>query len=389
MGGHMLKMLTASTVEVDSPADAAAEILEQLDLASSLRTHAVGVVSCSPEFMHSGVVEAICAELPFPVVGAATIASGTNKGHGLELLSICVFTSDEVSFTPALSDPLTENCGKAIKAAYQAALFERKTKPALILAYAPFLSQCNGEGIVNAINEAGGGTPVFGTIGCDQTSDLHDACTIFNGRHYHDRLAIVLVAGPISPKYYMVSVSDGNIQKQKGIITDSEGNILKTVNDVPCVDYMASIGLSPNDGLEGSSSIPFLVDYNDGSPPSGRSVYTFTPEGYAICGGEMPINAAFAVGLLDSREITLSSGRVMASIMEQGPCCGLLVISCIGRSLALGLEPLAEMEAVRRVVGDALPLHMSYSGGEICPVYTERGDTANRFHNFTLIACLL
>ena len=384
----MLRTLTAETFEIDSPEEAAAEILEQITTEQNLLLNSIGIVACHPDFIASGALKAVCAQFPFPIVGATTLASGTNKAYGLEQLSLCVLTADDVTFTPALSTPLTENPQDAI-AGVCAAAGGTEGDPALALTYLPFLPQPGGNAVVKHIDSALHGVPIFGTVGCDYSSDMHETQIIFNGESYRDRLALVLVRGAVDPKFFVISVSEGNIQQQKGIITDADGTLLKGVNDMPSIEYMASIGLNPNDGLEGVSSIPFMVDYKDGSPPAGRSLYTFTPEGHAICGGEMPQDATLAVGLLNTREITRAGEKLFANILEKQTPRGILVISCIGRSLALGLEPLAEVETVRQVVGEAAPLHMSYSGGEVCPVYTAGGNTVNRFHNFTLIACIL
>lgn len=384
----MLRMITAETCEIDSPEEAAAEILGQINAEAPLLANTLGIVACHPDFITSGALKAICDKLPFPVVGGTTISSGTNKAYDFEQLSLCVLTSDDVSFTPVLSAPLTENHHKGITDACAAASTASEP-PAFALAYLPYLPLVGGVTIVKIVDATLSGVPLFGTIACDPSGDYRDTHVIFNGDSYRDRMALVLIRGAITPKFFVASVSASNIQKQKGIVTDSDGVILKGINDMPCMEYMASIGLNPNDGLEGIGSIPFLVDYKDGSPPAGRSVYSFSPEGHAICGADIPMGASFAVGLLDAREITRAGADMFATILGTGTPCGMLVISCLGRSLALGVEPLAELETVRDKVGETVPLHMTYSGGEICPVYTDNDNTINRFHNFTLIACVL
>lgn len=383
----MLRIITAQTHEIDSPEEAAAEIWEQVST-ETLLPNSIGIVACPPDFIASGALKAICDKLPFPVVGATTLANNTNASYGLEQFSLCVLTADDVTFTPVLSEPLTDTPLESIDQACAAAL-EAAGAPTFVLAYLPFMPRLGGENMVKRMDSALDGAPVFGTVGCDQSTDYHDAQVIFNGDGHHDRLVMVLVQGAVTPQFFVISVSEANIQRQKGIITDADGAILKGINDMSCMDYMASIGLNPNDGLEGIAAIPFMVDYKDGSPPAGRSIYSFTPEGHGICGAEMPPNTTFAVGLLDNKEITRAGEQLFTKILGKDDTRGVLVISCVGRSLALGVEPLAEVETIRRVVGDAVPLHMAYSGGEICPVYTDAGTTVNRFHNFTLVACVL
>ena len=64
------------------------------------------------------------------------------------------------------------------------------------------------------------------------------------------------------------------------------------------------------------------------------------------------------------------------------------IFSCICRAWVLGMDPLAELLEVGRASAD-VAYHMCYSGGEICPVYNEKGQIFNRFHNYTCVVCTL
>ena len=75
----MIRMLTACTEELDDTGEAVSEILAQLDLENNLLSNSVGLIFCDPEFITSGVVEAVSKKLPFDTVGVTTRA-GTTKG---------------------------------------------------------------------------------------------------------------------------------------------------------------------------------------------------------------------------------------------------------------------------------------------------------------------
>ena len=60
----MITSLVAHTFEVDDIGIAVSEILEQLDLGSSLRKNSVGIITCHCEFLYSGVVKALSDKFP-------------------------------------------------------------------------------------------------------------------------------------------------------------------------------------------------------------------------------------------------------------------------------------------------------------------------------------
>ena len=384
-----MKILCASTFELDEVELAVSEILEQLDLNNSLLAHSVGIVSCHPDFIESGVLAAISEALPFSVVGATSLASGTKGESGIEILTLAVLTSDTVTFTTVLTESLWDDQVGPIKIAYENALASLPEKPALILTYQPMMNHVGGEKLTTEISRISNGIPLFGTLTCDHNFDFSQAYSICDGKCYKDRLIMVLLNGPITPKFFHIAIEVKDHLQQKAVITDSAVNMLKTVNDKPALEYLSSLGLARNGTIEGAVAIPFLVDYNDGTQPICRGVFMISEEGWVVCGGDVPMGALLSTATLDYDDVMHTSGKLLDAILAAvDGSNGLLIVSCNSRSVALGTEPLAEMELVHKRIGEILPYHMLYSGGEICPVHTEDGDTKNRFHNFSFTACL-
>ncbi len=384
----MIRMLTAQTTEVDDTDFAVAEILKQLDLENRLLENSVGILTCYADFLEGGVIPALCERLPFDVVGVTTLGTGTEKTAELLALTLCVLTSDDVSFSAVLSESLTEDHENKIQTAYDRAAAALPGDPALVLAYVPMMATVGGEKIASRIDKAGNGTPVFGTVACDHTFDSRQAHTIHNGLAYRDNLAMILLSGPVRARFFLGTLPLNNVQKHQAVITASDGNILHEINGMSATEYLRGTGLAPNDILESSKSMPIVVDYRDGTPPVIRGFYTFTPEGSAICGGEMPVNATFALSTLDSADVLLSTRQLFNEILAPKDNAGMLLISCLVRSFALDTEPLAEMELVSECVNKAFPYQLCYAGGEICPVYVKGGGVSNRFHNFSFIGCM-
>ncbi|MDR1652014.1 MAG: FIST C-terminal domain-containing protein [Synergistaceae bacterium] len=378
-------MLCAYTEEIDEIGDAVEEIAGQIDF-TSLLPNSVGVVSCYREFLETGVVQAIAKRMPFDIVGATTLANGTSGHSGNMLLCLSVITSDDVRLAAVMSEALsTENYKEPIAGAYKRAVEALGERPKLLIPFLPLIPNVGAEAMLTELEGLSGKAPMFGMIACDKNLGLVDSATILNGRSDHCALAMLAISGDIHPRFFVSAISEDKIQKQKAIITSSEGNLLKEVNDMPLMEYFRTIGLTFGDGLEGINAIPLVVDYNDGTKPLVRAAYMVTEEGYAPCGGEMPNGGTLSIGFTDTPDILRTAKDTLEAAAEYGKN-GMLIMPCLARYLELAADPLAELEYASQVLGD-MPYHMCYSGGEICPVYGESGEPVNRFHNFTFIAC--
>ncbi len=388
----MIKSFTAYTQEVDDADTAVSEILEQLDLdgKNKLLRDTIGIVSCFAGYVESGVWEALARALPFEVLGTTTISNAAAGVIGETMLSIMVLTSDELSFSAALSEPITEEAEGPLNALYQAALSKLSGKPSLMLSFSPLLSNFGSDFYVDRMSEISGGVPNFGTLAVDHTSDYHEAYVLSNGKHWKDRFGLILIHGSVSPVFYIGTISDEKVFPEKGVVTASSGNQLRMVNGMLAVDYLLSLGLTKNEegGITGINSFPIIVDYNDGTMPVVRAMFAVTPEGYAVCGGNIPEGSTISMGSFNPEEIVVTADRTLEKAIAPGKHNAMLIYSCVGRYFTLGYEPLKELEQLqKRMAGAGVTYMAAYSGGEICPVYDKSGKMVNRNHNNTFIIC--
>jgi hypothetical protein len=383
-------MLTACTAEIDDADAAVDDILGQLNLSQALLAHSVGIIACHYEFINSGGVEALCTALPFPVAGCTTLGNAVQDEYGVELLSISVLTSDDVVFSTAMSEELDAgNLLAAAGAVYQRALEDLGGEPALILAYAPLMLTLGAAPIMNAINDVGGGIPVFGAISCDSTPDYHESRVIHNGVARANSLALVLLKGNVRPRFHVNVIPEAGIRKLGAMVTDSDGCLAKKVNDMPFLDYLEQVGIAREGVLASSGFFPVMVDYNDGSAPAGRAIYSTTPEGYALLGGEIPVGSTMAIANMDYRGVLETAEEAVQTAIAPGDVSGLLIYPCLTRNLALGANSDDEMKKIAETLGGNYPYQICYAGGEFCPVFTGEGKLLNRVHNFTCIICVL
>ncbi len=384
----MIRTFSAHTQEIDDTETAVAEVLSGLDL-DALGSHSVGLLTCYAEFIDTGVVAAVCQALPFDVVGCTTIGCAVPGRLGQLTLTLTVLTSDDVHFAAVATRPLTDGPDEPIRDACRTAADALGTTPAMAIAYVPLLFQLSGDLVLDKLNDALDGLPVFGTLACDHTSDFTESCIIFNGEALRESLGLVFIGGDVSPAFFVASVDDSKTLKQKAVITASKDNLLISVNNMPALAYFESLGLIQASNVEGLKAIPFLIDYNDGTKPVTRNPIGLTEEGHLVFGGSIPPNATLGIGSIDHDDVLATARGAIGQALATGRHSLLLIFSCMGRNFTLNFDSLAEMQAVTDTAGDGIPFQFTYSGGEICPLPREDGSLVNRFHNDTIIVCAL
>ena len=95
------------TAEVDEYDEAIDEIKSRIDL-STLKKHTGGIIFCHGDFIESGMVEALCAALPFPVIGMTSLATANPSTYSQFDLNLTVLTSDEVSFAVGITGSMNK-----------------------------------------------------------------------------------------------------------------------------------------------------------------------------------------------------------------------------------------------------------------------------------------
>ncbi len=384
----MIRALTAYTLEIDEPEVAVAEILGQLQLDQCNLQNRIGLISCYPEFVDSGVFAALCEALPFDVVGTTTLGNATGDEASHLMLTLMVIASDDVYFSAQLSSTLTKEPEDALKQVYSAARAALPVDPVFMITYMPLMNALSGEVMVKVLSDATAGLPIFGTVAVDHTVDYHASFILHNGKSYTDALALVLVGGNAQPEFMIESVDEGRSIQQKAIITDADAHILKSVNGISAIDYLSNLGMVRDGKIEGANTMPFVVDFGDGAKPAVRAIFAHTPEGYAVCGASMPVNATLGIGELSYQTVMDTASHLLTRIAERKDCHVALLFSCVGRNYALGMQSLDELKSLKTGLGSSMQYQATYSGGESCPLMDGTGKLVNRFHNDSLIACI-
>jgi len=385
----MIRTLTAYTTELDDEKSAIEQIISRLGSIDGLMKNTIGILACHYEFVLSGIYKAVCEALPFEVFGTISSAQSVPGESGPLLMTLTVMTSDDVEFVGTVTPSLMTEPGRVVADGYKAVC--RAEKPALVLMFAPFILQNCGDDYVNVLSEASGGAPCFGTLAVDDTLDFSNCFMLANGEHYRDRMAMILVYGDIHPRFFVANISKSRILEKKAVVTKSAGSVLMEVNGRPVIDFFKDLGLvQASETQYAMSNLPFLLDYNDGTPRVSKIFVALSPEKYAICAGAMPQGSTLYMTVADKDDVMLTTGEAVDIILKDiDKSSVLLVYSCISRSMTLGAEQFREMELISQKIGGKLPFMTANSGGEICPTQISEGKAINRFHNNAFIACLI
>jgi hypothetical protein len=391
----MIRSIGLHTYEIDDAEIAVAEINAGLE-GFSLMGSTAGVIMCDPDYIHSGVYEAVCKALPFPVAGVTTTTQAVNGEADILILTVLVMTSDDVFFSIGSTDEIApdNDALTPTRASFKEAVKALPSDPGLVLVFPPQIEENAGDSYVEAFAELCPGVPLFGTLAVNDSMAIKNYFTLFNGAVSHTKMSFILISGNISPRFMISTISDRNKTQFSGEITKSKDNIVQEINGIPAYDYFASIGLAKDGKLdEGFQFIPMLTDFKkrddyDGVPIV-RVIADVDENDGAICRGNMYQNSIFTITTPTMDDILESSTEFVDKIKAMPDRQATLIFSCIIRRMTLGTIPLTEAEMVEEKLGDGSPFTFAYAGGEICPTSVRDGEVVNRFHNYSIIACIL
>ncbi len=387
-GMPMITMYTARTSEIDEIDDALNEIKSQIDC-SMLKKNSGGLIFCHMDFVDSGVVAALCEALPFNVIGMTSMASADARGYGLFDLTLTVLTSDEVDFEAGMTAGINhDNYESEVDQLYKRLRGRVAKDPAMIFTFMPYIRDVSGYEVVRAMDASCHGIPLWGSITNNMDFNYETVQTICNGKSLPAGVAMMFVNGPVEPAFIVSSLPGRNIANNRAIITSSDKAVLREVNDLPILQYLADIGLVIT--KENITTTPLMVYYDERVKPVALGFYTLFEDGSVLTGGEMPVGTSFAVGSIDAEGIFESAEDGLKQILAHAGRRATLLLPCVTRYIMLAPDQESELRLIAgQLAKSAKPFMMGYSGGEVCPVPGPDGKYRNQFHNYSFCACIL
>ncbi|MDR1933127.1 MAG: FIST C-terminal domain-containing protein [Spirochaetales bacterium] len=388
----MIRALTAYTTEPDNVDGAVHDILEQLDLEKNLLAHSTGILFCYLDFITTGVLKALCDSLPFDVTGCTSMGFAAPGAAGEIMLTLLVLTSDDIEFSAGLSEPLAQEVKECTAELYRRVSQQQAVKPSFIFASAPL--SFSGDIVVDALDQASGGVPVFGIAAVDVEAQVRSPLVIYNGGAYPDRLALLTLTGGVKAKFFMDRLPGELHLDKQAVITSVEDNRIITLDNMPAVDCLEKIGLVEK-GVAGKKlynvmyAFPISVEYPDSRETKVFTVYGINADGSLTSGSSIPPGGTMRIGSVTSDLVLKSAAHITDLIKKSGDCDVILIFSCFSHNLAL-MDSQDELKLIQeQAAGFSAPHIWAYAGGEICPRYTTEGQLTNRFFQYTIIACTL
>ncbi|MDR2105216.1 MAG: hypothetical protein LBP51_05615 [Deferribacteraceae bacterium] len=379
----MVKMFFAHTMEVDEPQTAVDEIFEQIN-PNALLKNSVGILSFHSEFVKNNIVEAVSKSYPFDLVGFNTPSSSVPLNYGEFILTLTVLTSDDVSFAAGLSEPLTDGGQySALSTLYNECSAKLPSKPSFIFSFLPSIAKINGETIINDLDRASGGVANFGVVSYNIGIGINNSIVTFGGLSCSDRVALILMAGDVRPRYTLNFPNRFRIVKDSVFITKSEGHILTEINATPAAEFFYQLGIFEKGDYTGQFSVMLLVEDPEFTEPIYAALLGPTDAGGFFCGKMLKAGSRVSIAAID-KQSTLSFTREAAAMLNKR-VNGVIIFSCVAYYVLLELDALAGIKKVRSAMQDAAYL-FAYTCGEICPAATASGGEKNQFHNASIIS---
>jgi hypothetical protein len=174
------------------------------------------------------------------------------------------------------------------------------------------------------------------------------------------------------------------------VITKAEGNILYEIDGQPALDlYKKYLGEKSNELPQASLLYPLNVTPDGKKEPVVRTILNINNDDQSmILAGDAPVNSKVQLMMASVDGIAQgahTAAKIAMTTRSSKPELALLV-SCIGRKLVMNQRVEEEVEQVREVIGERVPMAGFYSYGEMAPF---NGSTSCELHNQTMTLTLI
>jgi hypothetical protein len=177
------------------------------------------------------------------------------------------------------------------------------------------------------------------------------------------------------------------------IVTDSEGTMIKKINDKPAINMYEDYFGSEAEALYQMKLSRIAILYPLGINVPGedefilRNVIEAGRDGCLVCQGDIPVGSEINL-MIGSKDLCIQAAREAAwetkKALKDKPPSLIIVFDSISRNNLLGRTAFEEIRSVKEILGRNVPLIGFYSYGEIAPLKALDYQGTSYFHNETI-----
>ncbi len=346
-----------------------------------------GIVFASIDFDHRQMLDEIHGSFPGIELIGCTTAGEFSSAYDFsdDSVSLMVFYSDTIEIRAGAGRNASENPEAAAKSAIQQARKGLSQQEALCLVLPDgYLESPNI--VIDCLNhELSRHCPVFGGSANCFLDAKRMTRQFFKNEILKDAVTLLLFAGPVE---YAFSVSNSwKPVGKKALITASEGRDIMRIGDLKALDfYQYYLGRHSYPAVE----FPLAVYEADGAHFYLCAISRYNKENGSVTLFS-PVPQGTTVQLTEAiRNTIIEDTKASAGALTQAYSGGrpafALAFSCALRKYILGTRTREELQILKTILPDHLPIIGFYGRGEFSPLIRNHH---SHFHNATLVSLLV
>lgn len=329
-----------------------------------------------------------------PLVGCSTAGEILGDGPSRRSVVLMAIRSNTLQAATGLGMSLSANARQAGQDAASQAIQARLISPHVFLMFPDGLTGNIAEGIRGVQDVLGLSFPIAGGSAADDFG-FSRTYQYFRGKLHTDSVAGVLLTGPIA-----VGIGARHGWQPLGKprrVTRAVANIVQELDGHSAVNLYETYFGKAADTLRGESLAGLSIVYPLGMPIPGeeeyllRNVLRVDPAtGSLLYAGEISEGSEVRL-MMGTKEKALEAAhkaaeQAVGAIAPRKPSFALVFSSC-SRARLFGRRAAEEIDAIRQVLGRAVPIAGFYDYGEQAPLTATGFRGLSYFHNETLVVC--
>ena len=372
-----MKTLQAFTNEIDDLDIALDELKDQIDM-SELLTNSCAIVFCGHEVDTEDLIHRLKDTFKIPFIGCTSIGMLNSKGYTQSSITVTILTADDCSFITGITDEIicNEEMDK-LADKYHELSAKLPEKEKIIITYSAWDPDIEADAIVDTLNDASEGIPVFGGIASDGWSFNEDF--VFCGSEMsRKKIVLLMICGNIDP-IFSIAHSVKKSSNMNKVVTRSKGNVVYTIDDQPIVDFLEENGFGggKTDVMLDYLGTPFKirVQTHDNDKVDILRCLVSMDHKKKTCKflGRVPEGCEMNMVLLGKKDIEVSARNTFVSMLErinenkERKYSLILCSSCIARYSLIVSDKNVEGRAYAYKLPEGMNLSGYYGFSEFCP----------------------